>query len=71
MSEQDMRVTATDQMTDLQWGRAIIIHLTGRVEDPTPMLLKMIADIRVSKPLTPVTNPPPLASSITTSARSV
>lgn len=44
--QQDMRVTATDQMTDLQWARAIIIHLTGRPDDPTPMLLRMVADIR-------------------------
>lgn len=33
-------------MTDEDWARAIVMHLTGRPEDPTPMLLKMIADIR-------------------------
>ena len=34
-------------MTNEEWAKCIIIHLTGRPEDPTPMLLKMIADIRV------------------------
>ena len=68
--EQDMRVTATDQMTDEQWAKAIIIHLTGQPEEPTPMLLRMIADIRNSpKQLTPIPNSPP--SPNTTSARSV
>ena len=68
--EQDMRVTATDQMTDEQWAKAIIIHLTGQPEEPTPMLLRMIADIRNSpKQLAPITNTPPLPN--TTSARSV
>lgn len=38
-----------DEMTDEDWAKAIIIHLTGRPEDPTPMLLKMIADIRGKK----------------------
>jgi len=33
-------------MTDVEWAKAIIMHLTGQPEDPTPMLLKMIADIR-------------------------
>jgi hypothetical protein len=58
-------------MTDEQWAKAIIIHLTGRPDDPTPMLLKMIADIRRDHPLSPVTNPGALALSITVSARSV
>lgn len=33
-------------MTDDDWAKAIIIHLTGRPDDPTSMLLKMINDIR-------------------------
>jgi hypothetical protein len=33
-------------VTDLEGAKAIIIHLTGQPEDPTPMLLKMVADIR-------------------------
>lgn len=33
-------------MTDDQWAKAIIMHLTGQPEDPSPMLLKMIASIR-------------------------
>lgn len=33
-------------MSDEDWAKAIIIHLTGRADDPTPMLLKMICDIR-------------------------
>jgi hypothetical protein len=33
-------------MSDEDWAKAIIIHLTGRADDPTPMLLKMVRDIR-------------------------
>lgn len=36
-------------LSDDEWAKAIIIHLTGRPEDPTPMLLKMVADIRDGK----------------------
>lgn len=32
--------------SDDEWAKCIIIHLTGRPDNPTPMLLKMIADIR-------------------------
>jgi len=48
-TQQDQRVIATDQMTDEQWAKAIIIHLTGQPDDPTPMLMKMIADMRGDK----------------------
>ena len=59
-----------DQMTDDLWAKAIIMHLTGTADDPTPMLLVMIAEIRNRpRPLTPITNTPP--SPNTTSARSV
>ena len=37
-----------EPMTDMQWAQAIIMHLTGKPDDPTPVLLQMIADIRVS-----------------------
>lgn len=30
-------------MSDDEWAKAIIIHLTGRPHDPTSMLLQMIA----------------------------
>lgn len=33
-------------MSDDEWAKAIIIHLTGRPHDPTPVLLQMIASIR-------------------------
>lgn len=33
-------------MSDGEWAKAIIIHLTGRPLEPTPMLLNMIASIR-------------------------
>lgn len=33
-------------MSDEDWAKSIIIHLTGRAIDPTPMLLQMIASIR-------------------------
>lgn len=36
-------------MTDEDWAKAIIMHLTGCPGDPTPMLLKMIADMRNGK----------------------
>lgn len=34
-------------LTDEDQAKAIIIHLTGQPEYPTPMLLQIIADIRV------------------------
>lgn len=37
-------------MTNDEWAKAIIIHLTGRADDPSPMLLKMVADIRGEGP---------------------
>lgn len=33
-------------MEDDAWAKAIIIHLTGKPQDPSSMLLKMINDIR-------------------------
>lgn len=33
-------------MTDEEWTKAIILHLTGKPDEPSPMLVKMIADIR-------------------------
>lgn len=33
-------------MTNEEWAKAIIIHLTGKPEEPTPMLLKMVSDVR-------------------------
>jgi len=33
-------------MIDEEWAKAIVMHLTGRPDEPTPMLLKMVADIR-------------------------
>lgn len=33
-------------MSDEDWAKSIIIHLTGRAIDPTPILLQMIASIR-------------------------
>jgi hypothetical protein len=33
-------------MEDDAWAKAIIIHLTGKPQDPTSMLLKIINDIR-------------------------
>ena len=32
-----------------EWAKCIIIHLTGKPDDPTPMLLQMIQDIRDGK----------------------
>lgn len=31
------------------WAKGIIIHLTGKPDDPTPMLLDMIQQIRDGK----------------------
>ena len=36
----------TTAKDDLAWARAIVIHMTGVPDDPSPMLLRMIADIR-------------------------
>ena len=36
-------------MTDEKWAKAIIMHLTGRPDDPAPMLLNMIKEIRGNK----------------------
>ena len=33
-------------MEDHEWAKAIVIHLTGRPEEPTSVLLKIINDIR-------------------------
>lgn len=33
-------------MSDEDWAKAIAMHMTGRPNEPTPMLLNMIATIR-------------------------
>lgn len=36
-------------ITDKQWARTIIMHLTGRPDEATPVLIAMIRDIRLGR----------------------
>jgi hypothetical protein len=46
-----------DVITDLDFARAIVMHMTGKPTDPTPMLMSIIRDIRNQAKHTSVLRP--------------